>query len=83
MEDLRMLTKAKENATGLFFTADNQLYYDILEFQFIATKFETENTVPILWKSKTDLITSLSKTKSAIEKELISYDNPLIIFIGN
>ena len=67
------LTKAKKNSTihvtGIFFLAENQIYCEILEFQFIAGKIETENTISVPWKNKTDT-TSLSKTKSAMERRI-------------
>ena len=68
------LAKAKKNSTihvtGMFFLADKQLYCEILEFQFIAGKIETENTVSVPWKNKTDSTSSSSKPKSAIERRI-------------
>ena len=43
------LTKARKNstvhATGVFFFAENQLFCEILEFQFVSAKVETDSTV--------------------------------------
>src|SRR5688572_8020448 len=71
------LTKAKKNSTihttGLFFFADNQLYCEILEFQFItASKTETENTVSVPWKVKNEPHTESSSftPKSSIERRI-------------
>ncbi|CAB4404263.1 unnamed protein product [Rhizophagus irregularis] len=68
------LTKAKKNSTihttGLFFLADKQLHCEILEFQFIAGKIESESTISVPWKSKTDTTPSSSKTKSTIERRI-------------
>jgi hypothetical protein len=68
------LTKAKKNstihATGLFFIAKKQLFCEILEFQFVAAKIETESTVTVPWKSKMDSGASSSKTKSSIERRI-------------
>jgi len=70
------LTKAKKNSTihttGLFFFADGQLYCEILEFQFVMAKIETENTISVPWKTKTDshIESSSSSTKSAIEQRI-------------
>ena len=67
---------AKKNSTvhitGLFFFVDKQIYCEILEFQFIASKPESENTtMSVPWKSKADSITaSSSKTKSAIDRRI-------------
>ncbi|CAG8678986.1 uncharacterized protein OCT59_002084 [Rhizophagus irregularis] len=69
------LMKAKKNSTihvtGIFFFADKKLFCEILEFQFIAAKFETDNTISVPWKSKIDSSpASSSKTKSSIEKRI-------------
>lgn len=68
------LTKAKKNSTvhttGLFFLADKQLYCEILEFQFITGKIESESTISVPWKSKTDTTPPSSKNKSAIEQRI-------------
>lgn len=70
------LTKAKKNstvhATGLFFLADNQLYCEILEFQFVTAKTEMESSISVPWKVKTepDIGSSSSKPKAAIERRI-------------
>jgi hypothetical protein len=67
------LTKAKKNSTihttGMFFFAENQLYCEILEFQFISAKIESDNSIVVPWKSKTNLHTERS-SKSAIEQRI-------------
>ena len=70
------LTMAKKNSTvhitGLFFFVDKQIYCEILEFQFVASKPESENTtMSVPWKSKADsTATSSSKAKSAIDRRI-------------
>lgn len=70
------LTKAKKNSTvhttGLFFFADAQLYCEILEFQFVAAKMETESSISVPWKMKTESHagSSSSTTKSSIERRI-------------
>lgn len=69
------LMKAKKNSTvhttGLFFLANKELYCEILEFQFISgTKIESENTISVPWKSKTDSNPSSSKTKSVMDRRI-------------
>lgn len=68
------LIKAKKNSTihttGLFFLANNELYCEILEFQFVAaSKTETESSISVPWKSKT-VGTSSSSPISAIERRI-------------
>ncbi len=67
------LTKARKNSTvhttGVFFFAENQLYCEILEFQFISAKVESDNSVVVPWKSKTDSRTEGS-SKSALEQRI-------------
>jgi hypothetical protein len=67
------LTKAKKNSTvhttGMFFFAENQLYCEILEFQFISAKIESDNSIVVPWKSKTNSHTERS-SKSAIEQRI-------------
>jgi hypothetical protein len=67
------LIKAKKNstihATGLLFLADKQPYCEILEFQFVAGKTETNNTISVPWKTKTDDSTA-SSSKSPIERRI-------------
>src|SRR6266536_6481339 len=67
------LTKARKNSTvhttGVFFFAENQLYCEILEFQFISAKVESDNRVVVPWKSKTDSRTEGS-SKSALEQRI-------------
>ena len=68
------LAKARKNstihATGVFFFAENQLFCEILEFQFVSAKLEANSTVTVPWKSKTEshAEASLSSPKSAIEQ---------------
>jgi hypothetical protein len=71
------LVKAKKNSTihttGLFFFADNKIYCEILEFQFVtAAKTETESSISVPWKSKTESRTgsSSSAPKSAIDQRI-------------
>lgn len=70
------LTMAKKNSTvhitGLFFLVDKQIYCEILEFQFVASKPESENTtISVPWKSKADsTAASSSKAKSAIDRRI-------------
>lgn len=69
------LTKAKKNstvhATGVFFFAENQLYCEIMEFQFISAKTELDNTITVPWKTKTNLSNEgSSSSKSALEKRI-------------
>lgn len=70
------LMKAKKNSTihttGLFFIANNKLYCEILEFQFIAGKTETESSISVPWKVKAETHAgpSSSKPKSAIERRI-------------
>ena len=72
------LTKARKNstvhATGVFFFAENQLFCEILEFQFVSAKVETDSTVTVPWKSKTEshVETSSTSPKSAIEQRIAS-----------
>ncbi|RIA83572.1 hypothetical protein C1645_833620 [Glomus cerebriforme] len=52
------LTKTKKNSTihitGIFFFVEKELYCEILEFQFVSTKVETDNTISVPWKLKTN-----------------------------
>lgn len=71
------LTMAKKNSTihitGLFFFADSQLCCEILEFQFITSKMQTENAISVPWKTNVDSHTiesSSSLSKSPIEKRI-------------
>jgi hypothetical protein len=45
------LTKARKNSTvhasGMFFFAENQLYCEILEFQFVSAKIESDNAITV------------------------------------
>ena len=66
------LTKAKKNSTihttGLFFFANKELYCEILEFQFISGKSESESTISVPWRSKSG--SSSSKLKSAMDQRI-------------
>ena len=68
------LVKAKKSSTvystGLLFLANKELYCEILEFQFVTGKIESENTISVPWKSKTDSSPSSSKTKSAVDRRI-------------
>ena len=70
------LTKARKNstvhATGVFFFAENQLFCEILEFQFVSAKVETNSTVTVPWRLKTESHVEASSTspKSAIEQRI-------------
>jgi hypothetical protein len=72
------LTKARKNSTvyttGLFFFAENQLFCEILEFQFVSAKVETDSTVTVPWGSKMGSHVEASSTspKSAIERRIAS-----------
>lgn len=72
------LTKARKNstvhATGVFFFAENQLFCEILEFQFVSAKMETDNTVTVPWRSKTEshVEASSASPKSPIEQRIAS-----------
>ena len=63
------LTKARKNssvhATGVFFFVEDQLYCEILEFQFVSGKIESDNTITVPWKAKSD---SHSKASSSTPK---------------
>lgn len=67
------LTKAKKNSTvhvtGLFFIADKKPYCEILEFQFVAGKIETDNSVTVPWKTNTNESTA-SSSKSPIDRRI-------------
>jgi len=63
------------HTTGLFFFADGQLYCEVLEFQFITSKMETESAISVPWKTNTDShimgsSSSSSSPKSAIERRI-------------
>ncbi|GES89267.1 hypothetical protein GLOIN_2v1476741 [Rhizophagus clarus] len=66
------LTMAKKNSTihttGVFFLAESQLYCEILEFQFVSGKIDTDNTISVPWKSKADSYTE--SPKSSLEKRI-------------
>jgi hypothetical protein len=66
------ITKAKKNSTiyttGLFFFADDQLYCEILEFQFVTAKAETESSISVPWKAKTN--SHAGSSSSAIKKRI-------------
>jgi hypothetical protein len=68
------LTKATKNSTvhctGLFFLANKEVHCEILEFQFISGKVESDNSISVPWKNKTDSSPSSSKTKSAVDKRI-------------
>lgn len=69
------LTKAKKNstvhATGIFFFAENQLYCEILEFQFVSAKIESDNGITVPWKTKTSSDNEeTSSSKSPLEKRI-------------
>lgn len=69
------LTKAKKNstihATGVFFFAENQLYCEILEFQFVSAKIESDNGITVPWKAKNNSNNEeSSSSKSALEKRI-------------
>ena len=72
------LTKARKNSTvhttGVFFFAENQLFCEILEFQFVSAKMETDNTVSVPWRSKTESHVEANSIspKSAIEQRIAS-----------
>src|SRR3984957_11117226 len=77
------LTKARKHstihATGVFFFAENQLFCEILEFQFVSAKLEANSTVTVPWKSKTEshAEASSSSPKSAIEQRIASIKQDL------
>ena len=54
----------------LFFLANKELYCEILDFQFIASKIESDSTISIPWKNKPDSTPSSSKTKSAVDRRI-------------
>jgi hypothetical protein len=70
------LVKVKKNstihATGLLFFADKQIYCEILEFQFVTTQKETENSISVPWKSKIESRAESSSTspKPAIDRRI-------------
>ena len=72
------LTKAKKNSTvygtGILFIANNKLYCEILDFQFVtATKTEIDGGITVPWKLNNDPSaekTSSFKPKSAIEQRI-------------
>jgi hypothetical protein len=69
------LTKAKKNSTihttGSFFFAKDQLYCEILEFQFVSAKMDTDNTITVPWKTKSDShMETSSSSKSAMERRI-------------
>jgi hypothetical protein len=68
------LTKAMKNSTihctGLFFLANKEVCCEILEFQFIPGKIESDNNISVPWKNKTDSSPSSSKTKSAVDRRI-------------
>ncbi|CAB4442851.1 unnamed protein product [Rhizophagus irregularis] len=67
------LTKARKNSTvhttGVFFFAKDQLYCEILEFQFVSAKIESDNSIVVPWKSKSDSRNEGS-LKSVIEQRI-------------
>ncbi|CAB4437277.1 unnamed protein product [Rhizophagus irregularis] len=67
------LTKARKNSTvyttGVFFFAKDQLYCEILEFQFVSAKIESDNSIVVPWKSKSDSRNEGS-SKSVIEQRI-------------
>ncbi|CAB4427251.1 unnamed protein product [Rhizophagus irregularis] len=67
------LTKARKNSTvhttGVFFFAKDQLYCEILEFQFVSAKIESDNSIVVPWKSKSDSHNEGS-SKSVIEQRI-------------
>ncbi|UZO09586.1 uncharacterized protein OCT59_029803 [Rhizophagus irregularis] len=67
------LTKARKNSTvhttGVFFFAKDQLYCEILEFQFVSAKIESDNSIVVPWKSKSDSCNEGS-SKSVIEQRI-------------
>ncbi|GBC52455.2 hypothetical protein GLOIN_2v1476741 [Rhizophagus irregularis DAOM 181602=DAOM 197198] len=68
-----VLTKARKNSTvhttGVFFFAKDQLYCEILEFQFVLAKIESDNSIVVPWKSKSDSRNEGS-SKSVIEQRI-------------
>jgi hypothetical protein len=69
------LTKARKNSTihttGVFFFAKNQLYCEILEFQFISAKMESDNSITVPWKTNPNSNNEeSSSSKSALEKRI-------------
>lgn len=68
------LVKAKKNSTvhstGLLFLANEKLYCEILEFQFISGKIESDNTISVPWKNKTASSLSSSKPKSSMDRRI-------------
>lgn len=69
------LTKARKNSTvhasGMFFFAENQLYCEILEFQFVSAKIESDNTITVPWKAKDNSNNKgNSSSKSPLEKRI-------------
>ncbi|EXX68916.1 hypothetical protein RirG_100710 [Rhizophagus irregularis DAOM 197198w] len=68
-----VLTKARKNSTvhttGVFFFAKDQLYCEILEFQFVSAKIESDNSIVVPWKSKSDSRNEGS-SKSVIEQRI-------------
>lgn len=68
------LTKATKNSTvhctGLFFLANKELYCEILEFQFISGKVESDNSISVPWRNKTDSSPSSSKNKPAVDRRI-------------
>ncbi|UZO03934.1 uncharacterized protein OCT59_024334 [Rhizophagus irregularis] len=65
------LTKARKNSTvhttGVFFFAKDQLYCEILEFQFVSAKIESDNSIVVPWKSKSDSLGVIDNDGCVVE----------------
>ena len=51
---------------------ENQLYCEILEFQFVSGKIESDSTITVPWKAKSDYHSkaTLSTPKSPMERRI-------------
>ena len=62
------IVKAKRNSlvhvTGILLFLEKQLYCELLEFQFISTKVESDATINIPWKKITLLLAKLAENQT-------------------